>query len=199
MNCRRRCIPILIGLVLQFTISPAHAQVMPDRSVTPVLSVPPVGQSETSESLGSQNDEGKKFKGTTRRQALLRGGVAISAAAYGFFTLRFNNSRGDAANAEKAYEADVRQNAQDYLDQGIKLDQIQTYKDWQKSFEDAKSAREWGARAGFVAVVVGLFAVLDAATSTGNLTVGQHSLNVMPVVGVSQTKNDFLVGARVRF
>lgn len=137
--------------------------------------------------------------GWNRRQALLIGGLAGSMAAYGYFILEFNNSRGDASVAERAYEEDVRQNAQTYVDQGIELDDIQTFRDWQAAYDDAKRSREWAARAGFLAIVIGFFAVLDAATTYDAPPPSASSLTVRPQVSLSPIRNDLLVGARLRF
>lgn len=133
------------------------------------------------------------------RRSLLIGGVAASMAAYGYFTLEFNNSRGDAIDAERAYEADVRQNAQTYVDQGIALDQIQTFRDWQKAFDDADSSREWGARAGLMAIVIGFFAVVDASTSYDGPSPRLSEVKVRPTVGLTAASRDLVVGARMKF
>jgi len=138
--------------------------------------------------------------GTNRlRQGLLIGGVAVSMAAYGYFILEFNNSRGDAGAAQRAYEEDVRQNAQTYVDQGIELDQIQTFRDWQSAYDDAKNSREWAARAGFLAMVVGFFAVLDAATTDHTPPPPFSGVAISPTVGLSGQDNNLVVGARVKF
>ncbi len=136
---------------------------------------------------------------TSKRQALLIGGLAASIAAYGYFVLEFNNSRGASSEAEKAYAEDVRQNAQSYVDQGIALDEIQSFKDWQNAFDDAKRSREWGARAGFVAIVVGFFAIVDAATSYDGSSAQSAGVVVRPTLGVTPARSDLLVGARVKF
>lgn len=135
----------------------------------------------------------------SRRQTLLIGGLAVSMGAYGYFLLKFNNSRGDSEDAAKAYEEDVLRNAQAYADQGVALDEIQTFKNWQNAYDDAKSAREWAARAGFVAILVGFFAILDAATSHDAQVPPSSGLTVRPTVGMTAAGSDFLVGARVKF
>lgn len=137
--------------------------------------------------------------GWNTRQLLLIGGLATSMAAYAYFILEFNNSRGDAAGAERAYEEDVRQNAQTYVDQGVELDEIQTFRDWQAAYDDAKTSREWAARAGFLAIVIGFFAVLDAATTYDAPPPSASGVMIRPTVGVTPVRNDVLVGARVSF
>lgn len=143
--------------------------------------------------------EPARLKGTSTRQALLIGGLAASIAAYGYFVLQFNNSRGAASDAELAYEEDVRQNAQSYLDQGTELDRIQTFRDWQDAYDDAKRSREWAARAGFLAIVIGFFGILDAATSYDSLAPRASGTTVRPTVGLTPIGSDFLVGAKLKF
>lgn len=138
-------------------------------------------------------------RGTPKRQAILIGSVALSMAAYGYFILDFNNSRAAAGDAERAYEEDVRQNAQTYVDQGIALDEIPTFLRWQEAYDDAKRSREWAARAGFLAVVIGFFAILDAATSNDLPPPSASGVVVRPTVGVGADGNDLVVGARLKF
>jgi hypothetical protein len=157
----------------------------------PQFGVPVMGDSLVEETYG---------KGGNRlRRSLLIGGLATSMAAYGYFILEFNNSRGDADVAERAYETDVRENAQSYLDQGIALDEIQTFTDWQSAYDDAKRSREWAARAGFLAIVIGFFAVLDAATSYDGPPPTYSDLSLTPALGLAPDRETLLVGARVRF
>jgi len=139
------------------------------------------------------------LKRTSTRQALLIGGLAASVAAYGYFVLQFNNDRGAAGKAEQAYQEDVRQNAQSYLDQGTPLDRTPTFLAWQDAFDNAKSSREWAARAGFLAVVIGFFAILDAATSYDGPTPRTSGMAIRPTVGLTPLHNDLLVGARLKF
>lgn len=188
------------GLLVSF-VCPAEAQVegnvsvsmvvpagihahSPDRTATPVLL-------NTSPSARLQH--------TSTRQALLLGGLAASIAAYGYFVLKFNNSRGAASDAQLAYEEDVRRNAQSYLDQGTDLDQIPTFRAWQNAYDDAKSSREWAARAGFVAIVVGFFGILDAATSYDATAPRASGMAIRPTVDIEPVNSDLLVGARVKF
>ena len=137
--------------------------------------------------------------GNPKRRALLVGGLAVSMAAYGYFILEFNNSRGESEAAKVAYEEDVRLNAQGYVDQGIELDEIQTFRDWQAAYDDAKSAREWAARAGFLAIVIGFFAILDAATTYDGPPPPASGMTITPTLDLTPMNRDLMVGARLRF
>ena len=137
--------------------------------------------------------------GNPKRRALLIGGLAASMAAYGYFILEFNNSRGESGAAEAAYQEDVRLNAQTYVDQGIEMDEIQTFRDWQAAYDDAKSAREWAARAGFLAIVIGFFAILDAATTYDGPSPRASGMTITPTLDLAPVNRDLMVGARLKF
>jgi hypothetical protein len=165
--------------------------------VSPQIAVPAwraVGAEVPDDSISEDDRSGIRF-----RQSLLIGGLAASMAAYGYFILEFNNSRGDADVAERAYEEDVRQNAQSYVDQGIDLDEIQSFRNWQQAYDDAKRSREWAARAGFFAVVIGFFAVLDAATSNDTPPPAYSGVSIRPAVGFAPNSDNLMLGARVKF
>lgn len=140
-----------------------------------------------------REDEGG---GIRTRQAILLTGVAVSMLAYGFFVLRFNNRRTDAENARIAYQADVRQNAQRYVDQGVQLDQIPTYFAWERAFTDAANQRELVAVAGLSAFLLGLAAILDSATA-GNEGATTQAVRFTPVLDVSPVSRDIRLGARI--
>ncbi len=131
------------------------------------------------------------------RQAFLLSGVAASMLAYGFFALRFNNSRGDSESARLAYEADVRENAQFYVDEGVQLDQIPTYVSWENAFTDAANARELILITGLSAFLLGTVAILDAATHVKKSPSESRARMVTPLVGVSPSSGDLIVGARI--
>ncbi len=131
------------------------------------------------------------------RQAFLLSGVAVSMLAYGYFALQFNNRRGNSETARLTYEADVRENAQFYVDQGVSLDQIPTYFAWESAFTDAANARELIAVAGLSAFLLGMAAILDAATNVEKRPSESQARTVTPLVGVSPSSGDLILGARV--
>ena len=131
------------------------------------------------------------------RQALLFSGIAVSMLAYGYFALQFNNSRTDSEAARLAYDADVRENAQFYVDEGIPLDQIPSYRSWEESFTDAANARELITLAGLSAFLLATAAVLDAATAGKRRSSSPQARTVSPIMGVSPSTGDVILGARV--
>ncbi len=145
------------------------------------------------EYLGS-DDAGGKF---LTRQAFLLSGVAVSMLAYGYFALQFNNSRNDSEKARLAYEADVSENAQFYVDEGIALDQIPTYSAWEDSYTDAANARELIAVAGISAFLLGLAAILDSATHGDKQSSQAQTHAVTPLFSVSPSSGDVTLGARI--
>ncbi len=138
--------------------------------------------------------EGGKFR---TRQAFLLSGVAVSMLAYGYFALQFNNGRTDSEAARLAYEADVRENAQFYVDEGIALDQIPTYFAWEDSYTDAANARERISVAGLSALLLGLAAILDSATHGNKQPSKAWVRTVTPLFSVSPSSGDVTLGARI--
>ena len=136
-------------------------------------------------------------QGMRKRQRILLSGLAVSMVAYGLFALRFNNSRADSEAVHTTYEQDVSDNAQRYIDEGVNLDQIPTYKAWEEAYTDAANARELVALAGTTAFLVGLFAILDAATAGNDAANTRSERMVRPSVSVASF-GDILIGARVK-
>lgn len=131
------------------------------------------------------------------RQALILSGVAVSMLAYGYFVLQFNNSRTDSDQARLAYEADVRENAQEYIDQGVELDQIPSYFAWERAFTNAANDRELAAVAGLSAFLLSLAAILDSATADTNQGSSSQAKGMSPVLDVSPWTGDVRLGARI--
>ena len=93
--------------------------------------------------------------------------------------------------------ADVRENAQFYVDEMIPLDQIPTYHAWESAYIDAANARELISLAGISAFLLGLAAILDSATHSDKPPSDAQARTVVPVLGVSPTSGDVLLGARI--
>jgi hypothetical protein len=136
-------------------------------------------------------------RGFRTRQAVLLSGAALGMITYGIFVLKFNNSRTDAENARLAYERDVSENAQFYVDEGIELDQIPTYFAWEDAFTDAANDRELLTLAGVAAFLLSFGAILDSATNNGSTTSSLEIGGVRPLIHVSPARHDVLIGAGV--
>jgi hypothetical protein len=157
----------------------------------------PILLKDSGEAASDQTDEDDSHSKFRTRQALILTGVAVSMLAYGYFVLQYNNSRTDSEQARLAYEADVRQNAQEYVDQGVALDEIPSFYVWEGAYNDAANDRELAAVAGLSAFLLSLAAVLDSATSGNDRTSDSRARSMTPVLDVSPRTGDIRLGARI--
>ena len=207
MSGIRGLITLIAACVIQLGVSTGMAQTvevrhLPGPGLLDARVTLPVDDSSpilNPQSAGADDDGDQHARKFRRRQAIILTGVAVSMLAYGLFTLQFNNKRTDSENARLAYEADVRENAQFYVDEGVPLDEIPTYRAWVQAYDDAFSARERLSIAGLSAFLLGIGAILDSATAGNRGSGDTRDQAVAPVIGVSPSSGDVLVGARVGF